>query len=122
MRLAYSPLGVHYPPEKFVRTPLKVIGRLVEHINTREQYEANRDSITQAQMAHLLMMLGHAYSGSKKSPPRVQPSSFLPYPEFRGAEQEDKGPDKATQFVLSEVGRQGRIPAYVLVALMTRAD
>ena len=120
--MAYSPLGVHYPPEKFVRTPLKVIGRLIDHIDTREQYEANRDSITQAQMAHLLMMLGHAYSGSKKSPPRVQPSTFLPYPDFRGKEPEDKGPDKVTRFVLSEVGRQGRIPPYVLVALLSRAE
>ena len=106
----------------FLRTPVRALGKIFDHIAAQEQHAANRDSTTQAQMAHLLLMLGHAYSGSKKAAPRTKPREFLPYPDFKGKDQEGKGPDKATTFVLSEVARQRRIPPYVLVALITSAE
>ena len=87
-----------------------------------EQHSANRDSITQAQMATLLLNLGHAYSGSKKAPPKIKPKDFLPYPDYKGLDKETDGPDQSTRFVLSEVARKRMIPAYVLAALMMRAD
>ena len=98
------------------------MGKIIDHISVHDQFEANRDSITQAQLAHLVLMLGHGFSGSKKAPPRTQPREFLPYPDFKGKHQEGTGPDKATEFVLTEVGRQRRLPIYILVALMTSAD
>ena len=122
LRLALSPLGREFPFEKFLRTPCKTIGKCIDAVDNLEQHQANRDSMTQAQTTHLLLMLGHAYSGSKKAPPKAKPVDFLPYPKFKGARDEHSGPDPTTQFVLTEVARQRRIPAYVLAALMTRAD
>ncbi len=122
MRLAFSPVGYEFPRDTFVRTPIKALSRVLDWCALHEKHAANRDSITQAQMAHLLLNVAHGFSGSKKAAPKARIQDFLPYPQYKGPDKESDGPDEATRFVLSEIARKGQIPAYVLAALMKRVS
>lgn len=120
-RLRASVLGVDFPRERFVRTPIVLLKKALDFVSDIEQREANRDSITQAQMTDLLLKIAHGFSGSKKAPPRTLPKDFLPFPKYRAPSQELDEADQPTKFVLSELVKRFQLPVYVFVALNGRA-
>ena len=122
MRIAFSPVGSEFPRDVFVRTPIKNLHTVLDHITMQEQHNANRDSISTAQLNVLLLNVAHGFSGSKRKPPDVKPKDFLPYPDYKGPNEMLDGPDQPTRFVLAELAKSNRIPAYVLVSLSKPAS
>ena len=114
-----SEIGADYPRERFLRTPVSTIRRVLRHLDDREQRKANEKALTTARLTQLVVQIAHGFSGSKKTPPKVNAKDFLPYPEWRPTSEEASGPDQPTKFVLTQLVREMRVPLHVYTALMT---
>ena len=95
---------------------------LLDYVQQQEMHAANRDQISTAQLNVLLLNVAHGFSGSKRRPPDAKPKDFLPFPDYRGPNELRDGPDQPTKFVLAELAKARRIPAYVLVSLTKPAS
>jgi hypothetical protein len=124
MRLRMSKLGDDFPPERFLRTPVSTIRMVLHELVQQEQAKANEDALVTARLTHLVLQVAHGFSGSNRPAPAVGVKDFLPYPDWRPsyASPVDQGPDQATKFILTELGRKHLIPIHVLAALMTSPD
>lgn len=120
IKLRMSAIGNEFPIHKFVRTPVSVIKRLLERINDEEQRRANIAALTSAHVAQLIVATAHGFSGSKGAGPRTKPKDFLPFPDWvpLGLDS-NTGPDEGTRFVLSQLIKQGLLPAHVFTALIS---
>jgi len=114
-----SDIGQDYPRERFVRTPVGTIRRVLRHLDDLEQRKANERALTTARLSQLVVQIAHGFSGSKKSPPKVTAKEFLPYPDWKPSSEQGDGPDQPTKFVLTQLVRQMRVPLHVYTALMT---
>jgi hypothetical protein len=113
-------LGMDYPPEVFLRTPVTVIRRAVQEAHDIEQYRANLASSAIAKMATQLDHVVHTWfqaPGECKSTAKL----YLPFPDWENKAEADKpsnGPSMPTELVLRELIASKRIPLHVFVALM----
>jgi hypothetical protein len=122
VRLRTSALGDDFPQERFVRTPISVIRWALRELDDRDQALANLHATPVAQLTQILIQIAHGFSGSKRPAPKMELKDFLPFPNWHPAGHQADGPDSATKFVLSELGKQRRIPIHVLTALLTTAE
>lgn len=117
-----SALGVDFPKDRFLRTPVGLIRWVLTQIDNKEKAEANIYSVTTAQLTHLVLQVAHGFSGSKKPPPKSQPTNYLPFPNWKPAESKQVGVDDSTRFVLVELVKQKALPMHVFTALVTPPD
>lgn len=122
LRIRTSALGLDFPRERFLRTPVSALRRVLRELDQREQAQANLDALATARLAHLVMQVAHGFSGSKRPPPKVEVKDFLPYPEFRPQGEEADGPDQPTRFILTELGQKRLLPIHVFTALIAPAE
>ena len=119
VRIRTSALGPDFPRERFLRTPISLIRWLLREIDDRDKGQANLQALPVARLTQILLHVAHNFSGSKRPAPKINAKEFLPFPDWRPASSQAAGPEASTKFVLTELGRQRRIPIHVLTALMT---
>lgn len=115
-------MGDDFPREVFVRTPIQLLKKAFDYVVNEDQAKANRDSISQAVMADMLLKIAHGFSGSKKRAPNTKPKDFLPHPDYRPLGTTADEADPPTKFILTELVKRFAIPVYVFVALNGRVD
>jgi hypothetical protein len=114
-------MGQDFPAPKFLRTPISTIRWILRELDDADKAKANVSAITTARLTQLVIQVAHGFSGSKRAAPKIQPSEFLPFPDWRPAATEADGPDQPTKFILSELIRNRQIPLHVFTALNTPA-
>lgn len=117
-----SALGDDFPRERFLRTPISIIRWALREIDDRDKALANLTALPVARLTQILIQIAHGFSGSKRPAPKLEIKDFLPYPDFRPASHTADGPDAGTKFILTELGKQRRIPIHVLTALLTPVE
>ena len=117
-----SPLGDDFPRERFLRTPVSTIRWTLRQIDDREQSKTNLQALPTARLTQILLQIAHGFSGSKRAAPKTKVQEFLPFPDWRPSTMEAEGPDQPTRFILTELGRQRRLPIHVLTALLTPTE
>lgn len=117
-----SPLGEDFPRERFLRTPISTIRWALRQVDDREQSQANLEALPTARLTQILIQIAHGFSGSKRAAPQTKIQEFLPFPDWRPSSMEADGPDQPTRFILTELGKQRRLPIHVLTALLTSAE
>lgn len=117
-----SALGEDFPRERFLRTPISTIRWVLRQIDDREQAQANLEALPTARLTQLVIQIAHGLSGSKRAAPKTKVQEFLPFPNWRPATAEADGPDQPTRFILTELGKQRRLPIHVLTALLAPAE
>lgn len=117
-----SALGEDFPRERFLRTPVSTIRWVLRQIDDREQAQANLDALPTARLTQLVIQIAHGFSGSERAAPKTKVQEFLPFPDWRPATAEADGPDQPTRFILTELGKQRRLPIHVLTALLAPAE
>jgi hypothetical protein len=115
-------MGIDFPTERFLRTPIGTIRWILTQIDDQEKSQANIQAITAARLTSLVLQVAHSYSGSKKSAPKTDPEDFLPFPHWKPADARSEGVDQSTKLILSELLRNWQIPMHVFVALTTPPD
>lgn len=83
---------------------------------------ANINALPVARLTQILIQIAHGFSGSKRAAPKFELKDFLPFPDFKPSSQQADGPTPGTKFVLTELGKQRRIPMHVLTALLTPVE
>lgn len=119
MRLRSSALGVDFPRERFLRTPVKALSRVVAFIDSEEQRRYNIASISSAHISAQIISIAHGLSGSKASPPKVTAKDFLPFPDWNPEPARKEGPSPDTQATLTRLLKQGRLPLHIYTSLTT---
>lgn len=114
-----SRLGDDFPRDRFVRTPITVIRWALREIDNYQQEQANISAVTTARLVATVVQVAHAFSGSKRPPPKLSVTDFLPYPDWKEPEASTEGPDDYTRLLLVQLSRQGAIPGHVMTALLT---
>jgi hypothetical protein len=117
-----SPLGEDFPRERFLRTPISTIRWLLRQLDDHEQSQANLQALPTARLTQIVLQVAHGLSGSQRASPKTKVQEFLPFPDWRPSSAEAEGPDQPTRFILTELGRQRRIPIHVLTALLTPVE
>lgn len=117
-----STLGADFPRERFLRTPISTIRWVLRQLDDREQAQANLEALPTARLTQILLQIAHGFSQSKRAAPKTKVQEFLPFPNWRPATAEADGPDQPTRFILTELGRQRRVPIHVLAALLTPSE
>jgi hypothetical protein len=117
-----SPLGDDFPRERFLRTPINAIRWALRQLDDHEQSRANLAALPTARLTQILLQIAHGFSGSKRAAPKTKVQEFLPFPDWRPSTTEAEGPDQPTRFILTELGKQRRLPVHVLTALLTPAE
>jgi hypothetical protein len=112
-------LGADFPVEKFLKTPINVITRVVQEVTRLEQYRANLEASSIAKLATRLDQIAHIhfqFPGECKA----EPKDYIPFPDFdpEADKKQAKGPSRGTELVLRELISKYRIPMHVFVALM----
>lgn len=108
-----------YPAERFARTPISHIHRIIDELDNCQQSDANLASITSAQLCHLVRQAIHIFSQSAGSTSTGDPRQYLPFPEWAPPKAEPKGPSEMTALVLRDALRRREIPMHVFVALIS---
>jgi hypothetical protein len=114
-------MGQDFPAPKFLRTPISTIRWILRELDDAEKVEANVNAITTARLTQVIIQVAHGFSGSKSAAPKVKPTDFLPFPDWKPTSTEADGPDQPTKFILSELIRSRQIPLHVFTALNTPA-
>ena len=122
VRIRFSPLGDDYPRERFLRTPITIIRKVIALIDDQEKYNSNIQSVTTAQLACIVIQTANAFSGSKRRPTKISPKDFLPYPKWKPHTEQSEGPDAATLHILSSLVRTREIPLHAYAALSKPLD
>lgn len=122
VRLRTSALSDDFPRERFLRTPISVIRWALREMDDRDKALTNLSAVPVARLTQILIQIAHGFSGSKRPVPKTQIKDFLPFPQWRPASQQAEGPEPGTKFILTELGKQRRIPIHVLAALMTPVE
>lgn len=105
-----------------MRTPISLIRWVLREIDDREKGQTNLQALPVARLTQIVLQVAHGFSGSKRAAPKINTRDFLPYPDWRPSASQADGPEPGTKFVLTELGRQRRIPIHVLTALMTPVE
>lgn len=119
LKIRMSPLGVDYPREAFLRTPVQTIVHLLSHIDNEDQRNSNVNSITTAKLCAQVIAIAHGMSGSKGKRPKISIEDYLPFPDWSPTAEVRKGPDDDTKKILSSLIRERKLPMYVFVQLIT---
>jgi hypothetical protein len=114
-------MGADFPPDRFVRTPIRVIRWTLSQLDNKDKAQANVNSISTARLTGTLIQVAHAFSGSKRAAPKQKLQEFLPYPDWKPTSAQASEPDAGTKFVLAELIKQRKIPIHVFMGLMTPA-
>lgn len=118
VKLRTSEIGQDFPPERFLRTPLNTVKWVLEELDDAQKAKANLDAVTTAQLAQIVLLVAHGFSGSKQSAPKIQVKDFLPFPSWQPNRSASDGPSDPTKFVLSELFRERRIEPRIFAALI----
>lgn len=118
-----SPIGVDFPRERFLRTPIGAIVKVLKHIDSEEQRTTNLQSSAVAVLGVQLAYIAWGFSGSKSGKPKVKLQDFLPFPDWRppGAKVQE-GPSEETRAVLTQLLRTRQIPMHVFTQLVTATE
>jgi len=111
-QLRFSPFGADYTEERFLRTPLRKLARLLTAWKKEQEQRANYYSISTAKLAQIVLQTAHAMGGSK-TPVKTSVSDFLPFVLDQKAADDDDN----TRQLLSKMIKSRRIPAHVIAAL-----
>lgn len=118
-----SPIGADFPRERFLRTPVQAILKLLKHIESEEQRVANVYSASTAILGVQMAFIAHGFSGSKGAKPKVSLSDFLPFPDWKPpTEVLRDGPTTDTKAVLISLLRERKIPMHVFTHLSTSPE
>lgn len=118
-----SNLGVSYPPEVFVRTPISILTKASKLATFYECEKANALSHTAAQLIVSVLSIAHGFSGSKTAFKMSNPDMFLPYPNVKELKGESrvKGPSDSTKSVLFSLLKSDKLPLSIYVQLISEA-
>lgn len=120
MRVRLSALGGDFPRERFVRTPIGILNKVLVLVDNDYQRKLNELSYTTAQLNQLLLSVAHGFSGSKGRRPQTKPQDFLPFPDWKPLNKESAtGPDSTTKALLFSLHKNHRIPVHVFTALIS---
>lgn len=119
LQVRSSAFGADYPPERFARTPIGHIKRIIAEISNQEQGNANLASSTTAQLCYLVRQAIHLYTQSTTPLTDIGPKNYLPFPEWKPPGSTPKGPSEITVQILREALRRREIPLYVFASLIT---
>lgn len=114
-----SAYGLDYPPERFARTPIRHIQRILTDLDNKEQAEANLASASTAQLCYMVRQAINIFSHSTTPLSGVDPKTYLPFPEWSPPSAKPRGPSEMTALILREALRRREIPMQVFVALIT---
>lgn len=113
-----SALGADFPRERFLRTPVQAILKLLKYIESEEQRVANVYSAATAILGVQMAFIAHGFSGAKGGKPKVTLSDYLPFPDWKPpTEVVRDGPSPETKAVLISLLRERRIPMHVFTQL-----
>lgn len=119
MRIRASALGVDFPRERFIRTPIGAITKLIMWVDSEEERLANLYSHAVGNLGVELAHIAHGFAGGKGKSPDIKPKDFYPYPEWKPlTEGPTDGPSVETKLTLGRVFRKRQIPPHVYVHLM----
>lgn len=116
-----SPMGVDFPRERFLKTPVKQLKWVLSRIEEHEKTEANTLSITTARLTHLILQIAESFGGKSSPGSTVQPLDFLPFPDVLKEMRRVAGPSPETKITLSKLVSARGIPMHVFTALITEA-
>lgn len=119
LRVRSSALGEDFPRERFLRTPVRSIIKVLQFIDNEEQRHINLQSGTTAQLAVQIIHIAHAMSGARGQKPKIQPKDFLPFPDWSPESAKNEGPTPETRTLLTKLLKQRRISMAVYAQLVT---
>lgn len=120
MRIRCSGLGADFPRERFMRTPTKVLSKVLQYLESEEQRHANILSASTSMLGVQIAYIAHGMGGGKAPKPKVDLKDFLPFPNWKPLAEEGEpktGPSPSTKVALARLLRERRIPAYVFSQL-----
>lgn len=117
-----SVYGADYPAERFARTPINHIRRILTELDNKTQAEANLASATTAQLCFLVRQAVQVFSHSTTPLNGITNRTYLPFPDWKPPSAKPVGPTEMTSLALREALRRGRLPMHVFVALITPLD
>lgn len=112
LQLRCTPLGADFPKEVFIRTPIGLIGRILQAAHDDEKRRANIGSISTAKLTQVVLSVAQAFGGSKE-PNRTKISDFLPFE----LDAESSEVEERTKEILTKLVKSQRIPPHVIAAL-----
>ena len=114
-----SAIGVDFPRERFLSTPITTIRWILRELDDRDKGQANLEALPIARLTQIVLNVAHGFSGSKRPAPKSDAKDFLPWPDWKPASTQADGPTGPTKFVLADLARKQLLPIHVLTALMT---
>ncbi len=117
-----SVYGADYPAERFARTPISHIRRILTELDNKVQAEANLASATNAQLCFLVRQAVHVFSHSTTPLTGISNKTYLPFPDWKPPSAKPSGPSEMTALALRETLRRRELPMHVFVALITPID
>lgn len=122
IRLKLSPLGPDFTPERFLTTPVRTLGWLLERLSEHEQNQHNLASVSVAHLNNQLMWASYGMGGGKGPKPQAKVVDFLPFPEAAKPTQPNsiytnKEALNLTRESLRRALSSGRIPYDIFITL-----
>ena len=126
-----SALGVDFPRERFLRTPVRIIMDLIQYIDNEEQRQYNLASSATAMLSYQVVGIASGMGG-EKVPEHISTDTFLPFPRWKAKEnlfteeqpamqrpENDPTPSNrsTTKQIMLSLLKQRRIPPDVFLAL-----
>lgn len=118
--LRTSNIGVDYPADVFVRTPVSQLNWIINECRISFCERANINSHTSARLATLLISVAQGFAGVKDTSNIPEPKHFLPFPDldrYRSSNSPQR-PSPETVDTLKQLLAQQRIPMHVFTMLM----
>lgn len=117
-----SVYGADYPAERFARTPINHIRRILSELDNKAQAEANLASTTSAQLCFLVRQGIHVFSQASTPLSGVTAKDYLPFPDWKPPSAKPTGPSEMTALALRETLRRRELPMHVFAALISPLD
>lgn len=114
-----SQLSAEFTADKFLRTPISTINRVLKELDNAEQAHANIYSLSTARLIEALLQVAHGFSGSKKKMQKINTKDFLPFPLWEPDTEVQNKVDGETRKLLVDLVKRRRIPMYVFTNLIT---
>ena len=96
-----SKLGGDFPPERFVRTPIKTLRNLLAYVSHAQKVEQNTQASAVAHLGQHITQLAYMVNGVKETPADRR-QFFLPWPNLK----ELDTPESETRSLLSETTKE----------------
>lgn len=122
LRLRCSALSSDFPRERFLRTPVSVITRALEYIDSEEKRQHNVAASTTAKLCLQVIAIAHGMAGAKGKAPKLELKDFLPFPDWTPENVKPEGPSDETRRIMTSLLKQGLLPMGVYAQLITAPD